>query len=197
MTRQDKWGFMQMTVPIGTPGITGAKEYFKLGLPFLQLMGKGDTTRDRRFTQLVIRRPFGRWQNKMSTSAMYYPLFRAAEFHLMRAEILARQNNLTDALTELNLVRLRANLLAYNSALQADVIQEIIDERGREMLGEANRFWDMLRLSALSDGASKVPMGQRHPDDKSFIGGVDELSYDSPYLVNLLPSNEYQYNTGL
>jgi hypothetical protein len=160
-------------------------------------MGKGDTLVDKRFTKLTTKKPSGRWQNKMSTSAMYYPIYRSAEFHLMRAEILARKNNLTDALIELNLIRKRAGIPVFNSTNQNAVIQEIIDERGREMLGEANRYLDMLRLSALSNGTFKVPLGVKNADDKTYLSGADELPFNSPFLLYNLPDNEIQYNTGL
>jgi len=198
MTRQDKWGFMKTTVPIGTPGISGASELYKLGKPYLDLLGKGDTLKDQRFTKLVIKKSDGsRWQNKMSTSAMYYPIYRAAEFHLIRAEINARKNNLADALTDLNLVKKRAGIPVMVSTNQNQIIQEIIDERGREMLGESNRYLDMLRLSALSNGTFKVPLGQKRPDDKIFVSGADELPYNSPFFIYPLPPNEEQYNPGL
>lgn len=197
MTRQDKWGFMQNTVPVGQAGISSAKELFPLGKNYINLMGKGDTLVDKRFTLLTTKKTTGRWQNKMSTSAMYYPLYRAAEFHLMRAEILARKNNLTDALIELNLIRKRAGIPVFTSTDQNAIIQEIIDERGREMLGEANRYLDMLRLSALSNGTFKVPLGVKHPDDKTYLSGADELPFNSPFLLYNLPDNEIQYNKGL
>lgn len=128
---------------------------------------------------------------------MYYPFYRAAEFHLMRAEINARKNNLTDALLDLNVVRKRAGIPNFVSVNQADIIQEIIDERGREMLTEAVRYFDMKRLSALSNGSFLVPLGERISDDKTAVSGADALPFDSQFLLYLFPSSEAQYNPGL
>jgi hypothetical protein len=194
MTRQDKMGFMRETVPVGTPGISGATELFALGKPYISLLAKGDTLKDQRFKKLVRRVRGQFWQNKISTSAMYYPIYRAAEFHLMRAEILARKNNLTDALVELNLIRKRAGIANYVSSTQNSIIQEIIDERGREMLGECNRFFDMMRLGALTNGAINIPLGEKNIQDKISISGVDELPWNSPYLRYPIPAREYDTN---
>jgi len=194
MTRQDKWGFMQEVCPVGTPTISSAKEVYCLGKPYIDLMVKGDTLTDQRWTKLVKRVRGKRWQNKLAVSAFQYPFYRAAEFLLMRAECSARKDNLTDALTDLNVVRQRAGIPVFASADKAAIIQEIIDERGREMICEAVRYFDMLRLSALSNGTFLVPLGEKIAEDKVYVNGVDGLPFDSPYLLWHYPSNEAQVN---
>lgn len=197
MTNQGKFGFMNTASPAGTPTLPGAKEYWRIGKPYVDLMVKGDTSLDQRWKKLVKRVRGSWWQNRITTHEMYYPLYRAAEFLLMRAEINARKNNLTDALTDLNVVRRRAGIPEFASASQAAIIQEIIDERGREMITESVRFFDMLRLSALSNGTFLVPLGEKVSDDKIFVSGADALPYNSPFFLFHFPSSEAQYNPGL
>jgi len=194
MTRVDKWGFMRSVNPVGTPTISGATEVYCLGKPYVDLMAKGDTVNDKRWKNLVTRVRGQWWTKKLTLSGFEYPFYRAAEFLLMRAECSARKNNLADALTDLNVVRQRAGIPVFASANQAAVIQEIIDERGREMICEAVRYFDMLRLSALSNGTFLVPLGEKISDDKVGVNGVDGLPFDSPFLLWHYPSSEAQVN---
>ncbi len=126
---------------------------------------------------------------------MNVPIFRAAEFHLMRAEILARKDQQANALGELNLTRLRAGLPAYVYSSKAALLKEICDERGRELICESVRHLDNLRLGA-ADG-TPVPLGQRDAADKVYIGGVDALPWNSSFFVYPLPQNEKDYNDAL
>jgi hypothetical protein len=194
MTRVDKWGFMRAINPVGTPTVTGATEVYCLGKPYIDLMLKGDTTNDQRWKKLVRRVRGQWWQNKITVSAFEYPFYRSAEFLLMRAECNARKNNLAEALTDLNVVRKRAGIPVYSGTGQPAIIQEIIDERGREMVGEAVRYFDMLRLSALSNGTFLVPLGEKIAEDKVAVNGVDGLPFDSPFLLWHYPSSEAQVN---
>jgi len=194
MTNSGKWGFMNAICPVGTPTITGATEVYCLGQPYVDLMVKGDTANDQRWKKLVKRVRGQWWQNKFAISTFEYPFFRSAEFLLMRAECNARKNNLPDALADLNVVRKRAGIPAYSGTGQPAIIQEIIDERGREMVCEAVRYFDMLRLSALSNGAFLVPLGQKIADDKVYVNGADALRFDSPFLQWHYPSSEAQVN---
>lgn len=193
MTRQDKWGFMRAVNPVGTPGIS-ATEVFCIGRPYINLMIKGDTVHDQRWTRLISRIRGNRWTKKLALSALEYPFYRSAEFLLMRAECNARSNNLSDALTDLNVVRQRAGIPVFTSADQNAVIQEIIDERGREMICEGVRYFDMLRLSALSNGSFLVPLGEKTAEDKVYVNGVDGLPFDSPFLLWHYPGSEAQIN---
>ena len=76
-----------------------------------------------------------------------------------------------------------------------EIINEIIDERAREMFLESNRFFDMKRLGALTEGAVKVPIGERDDEDKVFFGGVDAFEWDSDVLQYNLPTNEFLFKS--
>lgn len=188
-TQASKWGYYRDTRPSGS----STRKYLAMGQPFKDLW---DKTNDRRFKELVEVDAQGYWwQKKYNVEKINVPILRAPEFHLMRAEINARKDKLSQALTDLNVVRKRAGLAAFASTNKAEIIQEIINERARETFGEWNRYWDMKRLGALT--GSKIPMGQRDEEDKVYVGGVDELPWDSYLLKYDIPSNEYQYNPGM
>jgi hypothetical protein len=77
-------------------------------------------------------------------------VIRLAELVLMKAEILARQNNLAGAVAEYNKVRVRAGLaphvLGVDVTTQADVISAIERERRLELAFEGDRWPDLVRL---------------------------------------------------
>jgi hypothetical protein len=188
LTRDSKWGFYRETRPSGSR----TQKQLALGQPLQVLF---DQDADRRFLELIEVDEEGYWwQNKHAIPWMNLPILRAPEFHLMRAEINARNGNLSDALIDLNLVRNRAGLSDLESTNQQEIIDEIIDERARELFAENVRYLDMLRLGALTNGEVMIPMGQRDEEDKAFVGGVDELPWDSDFLQYDFPSNELIFN---
>lgn len=78
-----------------------------------------------------------------------FPHLRYADIVLMRAEALAQQNNIADAVTYLNMTRTRAGLAPLAAADFADkkaFIKELADERGREFALEGHRWFDLVRL---------------------------------------------------
>lgn len=77
-------------------------------------------------------------------------LFRLAEQYLIRAEARAEQNNLTGALTDLNVIRARAGLPASTAVSQTDVLAAIQRERRVELfLENGHRFFDLRRTGTL------------------------------------------------
>ena len=77
-------------------------------------------------------------------------VIRLAEVMLIKAEVLARQNNLAGAVAEYNKVRVRAGLaphvLGVDVTTQADVILAIEKERRLELFAEGDRWPDLVRL---------------------------------------------------
>lgn len=75
---------------------------------------------------------------------------RLAEIVLIKAEVLARQNRLDEAVAEYNKVRVRAGLpkhvLGVNVTTQADVLAAIDKERRLEFAFEGDRWPDLVRL---------------------------------------------------
>ncbi|WP_117884718.1 RagB/SusD family nutrient uptake outer membrane protein [Aureibaculum luteum] len=84
------------------------------------------------------------------------PIYLPGEMMLNKAEAYARQNLLTDAVTQLNLVRqksndplgVNANLAAWsgNTASQSDILEEIYKNRSIEMFLSGMRFEDSRRF---------------------------------------------------
>lgn len=81
--------------------------------------------------------------------------FRTAEFYLTAAEAAARLGHTTDAinyLTSLMTKRLNASAYQTTTALigtmtEEELIQEILDERARELAFEGHRWYDLRRTS--------------------------------------------------
>lgn len=71
-----------------------------------------------------------------------YPLLRLGDIILVKAEAALRQGDAAEALTMVNMIRSRANL----PALTAVTLDDIFDERGKEMFAEASRRTDMIRF---------------------------------------------------
>lgn len=75
------------------------------------------------------------------------PVFRSAEFILMRAEALVRTNNTAAALADLNAVRVRAGLPELTT-VPANLLDEIRKEYIRETFTEGTRTHDLRRRKA-------------------------------------------------
>jgi hypothetical protein len=77
-------------------------------------------------------------------------VIRLAELVLIKAEVLARQNDLAGAVAEYNKVRVRAGLaphvLGVDVTTQADVLAAIENERRLEFAMEGDRWPDLVRL---------------------------------------------------
>lgn len=99
---------------------------------------------------------------KRATSTTYsllksdgYCSFRSAEAYLTAAEAEAQLGNTTEAIEMLQpLLIKRLNTTAYNNAIelmasmnQAELLQEIYDERGRELAFEGHRWYDLRRTT--------------------------------------------------
>ena len=90
--------------------------------------------------------------NKFPTTAgTEHPhVIRLAELVLIKAEVLARQNDLAGAVAEYNKVRVRAGLKAHvlgtDVKTQSDVLAAILKERRVELALEGDRWPDLVRL---------------------------------------------------
>ncbi len=92
---------------------------------------------------------YGNLYRSITASATY--VIRIAELYLVRAEARAKQNNLADALDDLNAVRKRAGLIEISVANQADILQAIENERRIELAFEPHRWYDVVRTDRAKD----------------------------------------------
>lgn len=74
-----------------------------------------------------------------------YKLYRYADAMLMKAECLCGKHDYEGALGYLNKTRLRAGLNEYTDTTPETLIEEIRTERGRELFGEFQRKFDLVR----------------------------------------------------
>ena len=72
-------------------------------------------------------------------------LVRLPEMYLIRAEARARQNKISDAVADLNVIRSRAGLSDVNPATADDVVAAILKERRFEFAHEGHRWFDLKR----------------------------------------------------
>ena len=76
-------------------------------------------------------------------------LLRLSDVYLLDAEAQAVQGDLGNAVLSLNHTRERAGIGDYSGSMaQQDVLQEILDERGRELIGEGTWFYDLIRTES-------------------------------------------------
>jgi len=109
-------------------------------------------TGDQRRTKYFKRATSTTWTLQKSEG---YCTFRSAEAYLTAAEAAAQLNNLTGAIDNLKpLLQKRLNTTAYQDALtlmaamdKAQLLQEIYDERARELAFEGHRWYDLRRTT--------------------------------------------------
>ncbi len=70
---------------------------------------------------------------------------RYEDIVLLRAEALYYLNDLNNAIVFLNAVRTRRGLAEFNTTTGGNVLNAILKERQRELLGEGHRWFDLLR----------------------------------------------------
>lgn len=94
-----------------------------------------------------------KFRGKAYTDDRYFDddliVYRWADLILLRAEANAALNKITEALSDLNTIRERAGLEAYNGPKdKMSVEKELCDERLRELFIEQKRWYDLVRFHA-------------------------------------------------
>jgi len=86
-----------------------------------------------------------------ATVTEYYIVLRLAEQYLIRAEARASQAKLSDAKTDLNVIRTRSGLAPTTATDIASLLSAIEDERKLELFAEwGHRFFDLKRTSRIN-----------------------------------------------
>lgn len=114
-----------------------------------------------------------------NTSAAY--LIRTAELHLIRAEARVRKliPDLTGALSDLNAVRLRSDLLASTASTAGEILLAIEDESRVEFALEPHRWFELVRT-----GRAITVLGVPNTDKYIFPIPAAELIADPSLVQN-------------
>ena len=80
-----------------------------------------------------------------------YKVYRYADVMLMKAECLCAKKKYADALTYLNKTRVRAGLSEFTDQTPENLMGEIMIERGKELFGEFQRKYDLVRWGVFYD----------------------------------------------
>jgi len=119
-------------------------------------------------------------------------LFRLSDIYLLDAEALASTGDLAGARDALSKTEIRAGITNYqNPTNQYDMLDEIIAERGRELIGEGQWFYDLIRTEAAqqwleyvgykSDRISAANKGYYWPLDMGTLFPQDNLLTQNPW----------------
>lgn len=99
--------------------------------------------------------PFKYRVRSSSTVTEYSTVFRLSEQYLIRSEAKARQNKLSDAISDLDVIRARAGLELIAQAnpgiSQADLLNTILIERDHELFTEWGLHWFDLKRTVRID----------------------------------------------
>lgn len=82
------------------------------------------------------------------TCQVAYPIYRYSDMLLLQAEALARLSKWEEALDLVKLIRTRAGLETPSAAdfgTEEELVDYILDERQRELVGEGRRWFDLVR----------------------------------------------------
>lgn len=110
----------------------------------------------------------------------YSVVFRLAEQFLIRAEARAWQNNLSGAISDLNIVRARAGLGNLPSTLsQSEILAALEQERRVELFTEWGHRWLDLKRTGRSAQVLSAAKG---------------INWQTSYNLYPIPYNELQYN---
>ncbi|WP_420153767.1 RagB/SusD family nutrient uptake outer membrane protein [Siphonobacter sp.] len=123
---------------------------------FVQSFEVGDKRRTNWSDSLVIANTtyqrINKYKLQTATAGNEYIVFlRLAELYLIRAEARANQNQLTEAVADLNVVRTRAGLANSTASTQSSLINAILQERKVEFFGEYGHRWFDLKRTNQAD----------------------------------------------
>lgn len=116
--------------------------------------------------------------------SQYSVMLRLGEQYLIRAEALAKQDKLTEALSDLNMVRtLHGDLEAYASGMtREELVEKILDERQVEFLGEWGHRWLDLKRTGRADAV---------------LGALKPQTWESTDVLWPINNSEIQANPNL
>ena len=124
-------------------------------------------------------------QDPADPESEYSMVFRLAEQYLIRAEARAQQNKLTEAISDLDIIRQRAELPLISdmnpSITQSNLLLAIEQERRVELFTEWGQRWFDLKRTGRADAV---------------LSGIKE-GWESTDVLLPLPENEIELNLNL
>ncbi|RDV13491.1 RagB/SusD family nutrient uptake outer membrane protein [Pontibacter diazotrophicus] len=122
---------------------------------------------------------FGMWKD--------FILMRLGETYLLRAEAQFMQGKLAEAAESINMLRERADAPLVSAA---DInLDFILDERARELIGEENRRFTLMRTGTLVERANRLNTSIPGLPENRQITGLSEM-----HLLMPIPQNEIDLN---
>ncbi|MEO8879091.1 MAG: RagB/SusD family nutrient uptake outer membrane protein [Gemmatimonadaceae bacterium] len=117
------------------------------------------------------------------TGTENFPVLRLGEIILIRAEALARNGHLPEAVAEMNKTQARANatLFVLGSHTAQDVIDAIVAERRLELALEGDRWPDLVRLGTAATVLGIDPTQTLYPIPQSEIDVTPGLTQNPGY----------------
>ncbi len=117
------------------------------------------------------------------TGTENFPVLRLGEIILIRAEALARNGHLPEAVAEMHKTQARANatLFVLGSHTQQDVIDAIVAERRLELALEGDRWPDLVRLGTAATVMNIDPTQTLYPIPQSEIDVTPGLTQNPGY----------------
>lgn len=142
----------------------------------------------------------GLWKSKITYKFFQYMAngMRTAEVYLILAEAYARQNMTKEAVETLNRLRVKrikgdGALLPTSGMTQHEVMQNIIDERRKELLFGFNRFWDLKRYNTEPEYAKTItrvfPLVTAGVPQKTYTLKPDSRLYIIPFPLSVREKN--------
>jgi len=129
--------------------------------------------------------PFKYKVSSGSTLTEYSMVIRLAEMFLVRSEARVRQNDISGAQADLNLIRGRAGLPVTTASSQQDIIRAILHERQVELFTEWGHRWLDLRRTGTIDTVMSMVTQQK--------GGI----WNTHQQLYPIPGMEIQNNSNL
>jgi hypothetical protein len=123
-----------------------------------------------------------------------FPVYRLADIYLMKAEAIMRQNGGTatqDAADAANAIRVRTGLPSYTTATLT--LDELLNERGRELAWEGHRRQDLIRFGKYGGEWGKLRDGGWY---KPADDGAHRSLFPIPKWVSDAAPGIYTQNTG-
>ncbi|RKD88261.1 RagB/SusD family nutrient uptake outer membrane protein [Mangrovibacterium diazotrophicum] len=118
------------------------------------------------------------------------PVFRYGGLLLLKAEADARLNNLSECLVNLNKIRARAGVPEYTKEDQSMLIEQVLEERRRELIGEYHRVYDLVRLGRLHEFNENISATDE-AQGAGFYPVADEAFENNP---NMTQTYYWQFN---